>query len=122
MEEVPEGEVAVGCRRAGGLHEAHRRFRQGVFFSSRRRYTIWNCDWSSDVCSSDLAQHAGLKFFNVYGPNEYHKGGQRSVAHQLYPRAVAGEKARLFKSHNPAYPDGGQKRDFVWVGDRKIVV
>lgn len=63
------------------------------------------------------AQHVGLKFFNVYGPNEYHKGGQRSVAHQLYPRAMAGEKARLFKSHNPAYPDGGQKRDFVWVGD-----
>ncbi|MBV8535571.1 MAG: ADP-glyceromanno-heptose 6-epimerase, partial [Alphaproteobacteria bacterium] len=63
------------------------------------------------------AQHVGLKFFNVYGPNEYHKGGQRSVAHQLYPRAVAGEPARLFKSHNPAYPDGGQKRDFVWAGD-----
>ena len=63
------------------------------------------------------AQHVGLKFFNVYGPNEYHKGGQRSVVHQLFPRAMAGEKARLFKSHNPAYPDGGQKRDFVWVGD-----
>lgn len=62
-------------------------------------------------------QHVGLKFFNVYGPNEYHKGGQRSVAHHLYPRAVAGEAARLFKSHNPAYPDGGQMRDFVWVGD-----
>jgi ADP-L-glycero-D-manno-heptose 6-epimerase len=63
------------------------------------------------------AQHVGLKFFNVYGPNEYHKGGQRSVAHQLYPRAMAGEPARLFKSHHPAYPDGGQKRDFVWAGD-----
>ena len=62
-------------------------------------------------------QHVGLKFFNVYGPNEYHKGAQRSVAHQLYPRALAGEPARLFKSHNPAYPDGGQKRDFIWVGD-----
>ncbi len=62
-------------------------------------------------------QWAGLKYFNVYGPNEYHKGGQRSVAHHLYPRAVAGEPARLFKSHNPAYPDGGQMRDFIWVGD-----
>ena len=62
-------------------------------------------------------QHVGLKFFNVYGPNEYHKGGQRSVAHHLDPRAVAGEPARLFKSHNPAYPDGGQMRDFIWVGD-----
>jgi ADP-L-glycero-D-manno-heptose 6-epimerase len=59
----------------------------------------------------------GLKFFNVYGPNEYHKGAQRSVVHQLYPKAMAGEAAVLFKSHNPAYPDGGQKRDFIWVGD-----
>jgi ADP-L-glycero-D-manno-heptose 6-epimerase len=68
------------------------------------------------------AQHVGLKFFNVYGPNEYHKGGQRSVVHHLYPRAVAGEPARLFKSHNPAYPDGGQMRDFVWVGDAVSVM
>jgi ADP-L-glycero-D-manno-heptose 6-epimerase len=63
------------------------------------------------------AQHVGLKFFNVYGPNEYHKGAQRSVAHQLYPKAVNGEAAILYKSHDPAYPDGGQKRDFIWVGD-----
>ena len=63
------------------------------------------------------ARCVGLKFFNVYGPNEYHKGAQRSVVHQLYPRARAGEAAILFKSHNPAYPDGGQKRDFIWVGD-----
>ena len=63
------------------------------------------------------AQHVGLKFFNVYGPNEYHKGGQRSVVHQLYPKAAKGEPAVLFKSHNPAYPDGGQMRDFIWVGD-----
>lgn len=63
------------------------------------------------------AQHVGLKFFNVYGPNEYHKGSQRSVVHQLYPKATRGDAAILFKSHNPAYPDGGQMRDFIWVGD-----
>ncbi len=63
------------------------------------------------------AQHVGLKFFNVYGPNEYHKGGQRSVVHHLFPRAQRGEPARLFKSHHPDYKDGGQMRDFVWVGD-----
>ena len=62
-------------------------------------------------------QHVGLKFFNVYGPNEYHKGAQRSVAHQLWERARAGEKARLFRSHNPDYADGGQLRDFIWVDD-----
>ena len=62
-------------------------------------------------------QWAGLKFFNVYGPNEYHKGGMRSVVCQLYPRAAAGEPAQLFRSHHPGYKDGGQLRDFVWVGD-----
>lgn len=62
-------------------------------------------------------QCAGLKFFNVYGPNEYHKGGMRSVAHQIFPFAKRGEAFPLFKSHHPDYKDGGQLRDFVWVGD-----
>jgi ADP-L-glycero-D-manno-heptose 6-epimerase len=62
-------------------------------------------------------QWAGLRFFNVYGPNEYHKGAMRSVVKQVHERAMAGEPAILFRSHNPDYPDGGQLRDFVWVGD-----
>jgi ADP-L-glycero-D-manno-heptose 6-epimerase len=62
-------------------------------------------------------QWAGLKFFNVYGPNEYHKGDQMSVVCKLHPQVVAGAAARLFKSHHPDYEDGGQLRDFVWVGD-----
>jgi ADP-L-glycero-D-manno-heptose 6-epimerase len=62
-------------------------------------------------------QWVGLKFFNVYGPNEHHKGGQRSVAVQIHEHAMAHAPATLFKSHNPNYPDGGQLRDFVWVGD-----
>ncbi len=62
-------------------------------------------------------QWVGLKFFNVYGPNEYHKGSQQSVAAQIYPAAKSDGTARLFKSHHPDYPDGGQLRDFVWVGD-----
>lgn len=65
---------------------------------------------------------AGLKFFNVYGPNEYHKGTQQSVVAQIYPRAEAGLPARLFKSHHPDYADGGQLRDFIWVGDCVDVV
>ena len=63
------------------------------------------------------AQWAGLKFFNVFGPNEYHKGAMKSVVAQVYPRAIAGESARLFRSHRPGVADGGQKRDFVHVGD-----
>ena len=62
-------------------------------------------------------QWAGLKFFNVFGPNEYHKGNQKSVVATAYPAAAAGEPVRLFKSHHPDYADGGQLRDFVWVGD-----
>jgi ADP-L-glycero-D-manno-heptose 6-epimerase len=60
---------------------------------------------------------AGLKFFNVYGPNEYHKGGQQSVVPQIYEQATHGGMARLFKSHHPDFEDGGQMRDFIWVGD-----
>jgi len=62
-------------------------------------------------------QWAGLKFFNVYGPNEYHKGRMASVVSQVYPVAKAGDACRLFKSHRPDYADGGQLRDFIWVGD-----
>ncbi len=67
-------------------------------------------------------QWVGLKFFNVYGPNEYHKGGQRSVAHQIYESVAAERPVRLFKSHHRDYDDGGQMRDFVWVGDCVAVV
>lgn len=59
----------------------------------------------------------GLKFFNVYGPNEYHKAGQRSVTVQLYEQVANAAHLKLFKSHNPDYSDGGQMRDFVWVDD-----
>ncbi len=60
---------------------------------------------------------AGLRFFNVYGPNEYHKGSMRSVIAVNYPKIVAGEPMRLFRSYRPEYRDGGQKRDFVYVAD-----
>ena len=60
---------------------------------------------------------AGLKFFNVYGPNEYHKDGQISVALKNFREISETGEAVLFRSHNPDYADGGQMRDFVWVGD-----
>jgi ADP-L-glycero-D-manno-heptose 6-epimerase len=62
-------------------------------------------------------QWAGLKFFNVYGPNEYHKGEQMSIVGKLYPQVAAGASARLFKSYHADYKDGGQIRDFVHVDD-----
>jgi ADP-L-glycero-D-manno-heptose 6-epimerase len=62
-------------------------------------------------------QWVGLKFFNVYGPNEYHKGAMRSVAAQNHARVRAGEPMRLFKSYRPEFADGGQRRDFIYVRD-----
>jgi ADP-L-glycero-D-manno-heptose 6-epimerase len=62
-------------------------------------------------------QWAGLKFFNVYGPNEYHKGSMKSVVAQNCARVVQGEPLRLFRSYRPDYADGGQTRDFVYVRD-----
>lgn len=65
---------------------------------------------------------AGLKFFNVYGPNEYHKGSMRSVIAVNYEKIAAGEPMRLFRSYRPDYEHGGQKRDFVYVGDCVSVI
>jgi ADP-L-glycero-D-manno-heptose 6-epimerase len=60
---------------------------------------------------------AGIKFFNVFGPNEYHKGDMRSVVHKAYQQILETGRVRLFKSHRPDYTDGGQKRDFVYIKD-----
>ncbi len=62
-------------------------------------------------------QWVGLKFFNVYGPNEYHKGGMQSVVAQKYGLAAAGEPVTLFRSHRQGVADGGQLRDFIYVAD-----
>ncbi len=60
---------------------------------------------------------AGLKFFNVYGPNEYHKGRMASVVLHAFNQIQQNGEVKLFKSHNPNYTDGGQLRDFVYVKD-----
>jgi ADP-L-glycero-D-manno-heptose 6-epimerase len=60
---------------------------------------------------------AGLKFFNVYGPNEYHKGRMASVIFHAFNQIQKEGKVKLFKSHHPDYADGGQLRDFVYVKD-----
>lgn len=62
-------------------------------------------------------QWVGLKFFNAYGPNEYHKGLMKSIVAQMYPDIVNAGRVSLFKSHRAGIPDGGQKRDFVSVND-----
>ena len=62
-------------------------------------------------------QWAGLKFFNVFGPNEYHKGHMMSVIARMFDDAQAGRPVALFKSHRPDIADGDQRRDFIYVDD-----
>jgi ADP-L-glycero-D-manno-heptose 6-epimerase len=62
-------------------------------------------------------QWVGLKFFNAFGPNEYHKGEMMSVLAKVFDAARDGAAARLFKSHRDGVADGEQKRDFIYVDD-----
>ncbi len=83
---------------------------------SKKVFDIWAVEQVA-AGRSVPPQWVGLKFFNVFGPSESHKGRMQSVVRQIYPRAARGEACTLFKSHRPDYADGGQMRDFVWVGD-----
>ncbi|HEY1747329.1 MAG TPA: ADP-glyceromanno-heptose 6-epimerase [Xanthobacteraceae bacterium] len=67
-------------------------------------------------------QWVGLKFFNVFGPNEYHKGEMMSLVAKRFADAKAGRAVRLFKSHRAGIGDGEQKRDFIYVEDAVSVV
>lgn len=64
-----------------------------------------------------LDRIVGIKYFNVYGPNEYHKGDMRSVVHKAFEQVRDTGKVNLFKSFNPKFKDGEQVRDFVYVKD-----
>ncbi len=67
-------------------------------------------------------QWAGCKFFNVFGPNEYHKGAMMSLVAKKFDEAKAGKPIRLFKSHRDGIADGDQRRDFIYVDDAVAVV
>lgn len=75
--------------------------------------------WAVDEAAQGRAPPfwAGLKFFNVYGPNEYHKGDMKSVAAKNFELVRAGQSVPLFRSHRPDFADGEQLRDFVYVKD-----
>jgi ADP-L-glycero-D-manno-heptose 6-epimerase len=72
--------------------------------------------WALNQCQSPPFWH-GLKFFNVYGPNEYHKGRMASVVFHSYYQIREKGKVRLFRSHKPEFKDGEQLRDFIYVKD-----
>jgi len=79
---------------------------------SKNDFDIWALEQASQP-----PFWAGLKFFNVYGPNEFHKERMASVIFHAFRQISANGAMKLFRSHNPDYTDGGQLRDFVYVKD-----
>ena len=68
-----------------------------------------------------LDRIVGLKYFNVFGPNEYHKGEMRSMVLKWHEQILRTGRAGLFRSYRPEFPDGGQKRDFLYVKDAAAI-
>lgn len=87
-----------------------------LYGQSKQDFDLW-------VLKNKLEDRAvGLKFFNVFGPNEYHKGDMRSVVAKSYAQVAGDGVMRLFKSYHPDYADGEQKRDFIYVRDAVDIV
>lgn len=87
-----------------------------LYGESKQLFDLW-------ALEQELAppRWAGLKFFNVYGPRETHKGRMASVAFHAWKQIRADGEVKLFRSHRDGVPDGGQQRDFVYVADAEAV-
>ena len=109
------GHGGAGFDDAGSL-DAFKRLRPlNLYGWSKHAFDLWALREAQKDGAPPL--WVGLKFFNVFGPNEYHKGDMMSLVAKNYARVAAGEPVRLFKSHRPDYRDGEQLRDFVYVKD-----
>ncbi len=82
---------------------------------SKQQFDLWAMQ------NGRLNQIVGLKYFNVYGPGEDHKGDMRSVVNKAYPQVMTKGVVKLFRSHRPDYRDGEQVRDFIYVDDAVAV-
>ncbi|MFC1744218.1 ADP-glyceromanno-heptose 6-epimerase [Candidatus Riflebacteria bacterium] len=78
---------------------------------SKQMFDQWILTHGKDL------NYVGIKFFNAYGPNEYHKGDMRSLIHKAVPQIQKSGKIRLFKSHKEGFADGQQLRDFIYIKD-----
>jgi len=87
-----------------------------VYGFSKHLFDLWALETKA------TKKIAGIKFFNVYGPNEYHKGDMMSVICKAHEQILGTGKLKLFKSYRPDYQDGEQKRDFVYVKDCSEVI
>jgi ADP-L-glycero-D-manno-heptose 6-epimerase len=82
---------------------------------SKQKFDLWAIE------SGAIDKIVGLKYFNVYGPGEDHKGEMRSLVNKAYDQLISEGVIRLFKSYRPEYADGEQVRDFVYVADAVAV-
>ncbi len=82
-----------------------------LYGESKHLFDLWALE------NGFLDKIAGLKYFNVFGPNEYHKGNMRSMVHKSFCQIKETGVVKLFKSNNSDYKDGGQVRDFIYVKD-----
>jgi ADP-L-glycero-D-manno-heptose 6-epimerase len=109
------GDGSAGFSDRGGIAALKRLRPLNLYGWSKHAFDLWAMRQAEAGTAPPL--WAGLKFFNVFGPNEYHKGEMMSLVVKNHPRVLAGETIRLFKSYRPEYADGEQLRDFVYVKD-----
>jgi ADP-L-glycero-D-manno-heptose 6-epimerase len=109
------GDGTKGFDDAGGLAELKRLRPMNLYGWSKHAFDLWALREAAKGHAPPL--WIGLKFFNVFGPNEYHKDDMMSLVAKNYAKVAAGETIRLFKSHRDGIADGDQKRDFVYVKD-----
>ena len=114
------GDGSAGFDDSGGI-EALKRLRPlNLYGWSKHAFDLWAMREAAAGRAPPL--WIGLKFFNVFGPNEYHKGDMMSLIAKNYRHIVAGEPIRLFRSHRPDFADGEQRRDFLYVKDCAAVM
>jgi ADP-L-glycero-D-manno-heptose 6-epimerase len=109
------GDGTQGFDDAGGYAELKKLRPMNLYGWSKHAFDLWALREAAKGHAPPF--WAGLKFFNVFGPNEYHKDDMMSLVAKSYAKVAAGEAIRLFKSHRPGIADGDQKRDFVYVKD-----
>jgi ADP-L-glycero-D-manno-heptose 6-epimerase len=114
------GDGAAGFDDAGGIAEFKRLRPLNLYGWSKHAFDLWALREAAAGRAPPF--WVGLKFFNVFGPNESHKGDMMSLVAKNWQRVAAGETVRLFRSHRPDYADGEQKRDFVYVKDCAAVM
>jgi ADP-L-glycero-D-manno-heptose 6-epimerase len=114
------GDGALGFDDAGGI-EALKRLRPlNLYGWSKHAFDLWALREAAAGRAPPF--WVGLKFFNVFGPHEYHKGDMMSLVAKNWRQIAAGETVRLFRSHRADYADGEQRRDFVYVKDCAAVM